>query len=159
MAANQEKIGVLFVCTGNICRSPTAEAVFRHLLCESGLEDRFLIDSAGTHGYHIGDPPDPRSIVTALRRGVDMRNLRARQFETDDFGTFDYILAMDAGHHAFLDRLARGAGRGSLSMFLSALRDVPDPYYGGQKDFDLVYELVEEGAKTLLATIRTRHGL
>jgi len=153
MAKNPDPIGVLFVCTGNICRSPTAEAVFRHHVAKAGLEHRFRIDSAGTHGYHIGDPPDHRAIATALAKGVDMRDLRARRFDAVDYNEFHYVLAMDASHHAFLGRLG---GKGVLGMFMAG--DVPDPYYGGQADFDLVYRLVDEGCGRWLSLIREKHG-
>lgn len=155
---SQPRIGVLFVCTGNICRSPTAEAVFRHKVREAGLEPHFRIDSAGTHGYHIGDPPDPRSIATALGKGVDMRDLRARKVEKADFTSFDYILAMDAGHFTHLERFG---GEGRLAMYMTdpGYRDVPDPYYGGQKDFDLVFRLVEQETSRLLKRLAGNHGL
>lgn len=148
------KIGVLFVCTGNICRSPTAEGVFRHKVRVAGLEPRFLIDSAGTHGYHIGDPPDHRAIATALGRGVDMRDLRARKVGSEDFEAFDYIYAMDAGHHGILSRFS---GRGALSLFMEGGEDVPDPYYGGQKDFDLVFDMVDQECERLLLFLRQKH--
>lgn len=153
-----ESIGVLFVCTGNICRSPTAEAVFRHVAREAGLEERFFIDSAGTHGYHIGDPPDPRSVATALSRGIDMRGLRARKVEAADFTRFHYILAMDGGHHALLSRFSARPPYGALDLFLGK-GDVPDPYYGTQQGFEDVYDLIEEGSRRLLDGLRARHGL
>lgn len=150
-----DQIGVLFVCTGNICRSPTAEAVFRHQVEAAGLGGRFLIDSAGTHGYHTGDPPDPRSVAAALARGVDMRDLRARKVENVDFSKFDHILAMDAGHHDILSRL--GDVR-RLSMFLDG-RDVPDPYYGPLAGFGDIYGLIELGCRDLLQKLRIFHHL
>lgn len=148
----------MFVCTGNICRSPTAEAVFRERVRVAGLESSFLIDSAGTHGYHIGDPPDSRSIATALGKGVDMRNLRARQVHKSDFDTFNHILAMDSGHFSHLARFDNASGR--LSMYLTGpdRRDMPDPYYGGQKDFDLVFRLVEEETERLLSRLVRDHA-
>ena len=100
------KYGVLFVCTGNICRSPTAEGIFRHYVREAGLEERFVIDSAGTHGYHIGDPPDRRTIDAARRRGFDLDKLRARKLRSSDFNEFDLILAMDSSHLRTLRTLA-----------------------------------------------------
>jgi len=151
-----ESIGVLFVCTGNICRSPTAEAVFRHHVLEAGLEDRFVIDSAGTHGYHIGDPPDPRSVATAMSRGVDMQGLRARKVEEGDFARFHYILAMDGGHHRLLSRFLPQPPYGALDLFLGQ-GDVPDPYYGTVKGFEDVYDLIEGGSRRLLSAIRETH--
>lgn len=153
-----ETVGVLFVCTGNICRSPTADAVFRHLVKEARLEDRFIVDSAGTHGYHIGDPPDLRSVATAMKRGVDMRALRARKVEKADFTRFHYILAMDGGHHRLLSRFSAQPPYGALSLFLGE-GDVPDPYYGAQEGFEHVYDLIEGGSRRLLSDIRVRHGL
>ena len=160
-----DRIAVLFVCTGNICRSPTAEAVFRHMVIKAGLEERFLIDSAGTHGYHIGDPPDPRTIATALSRGVDMHDLRARKATAVDFMRFHYILSMDLGHHVLMDRLRPDDFKGGLGLFLGfpkfgALgRDVPDPYYGTQTGFDHVYEMIERGCHRLLIGLREIHRL
>ena len=153
-----ESVGVLFVCTGNICRSPTAEAVFRHFVKEARLEDRFIVDSAGTHSYHIGDPPDPRSIATAMKRGVDMRGLRARKVEKADFSRFHYILAMDGGHHRILSRFPAQPPYGTLNLFLGE-GDVPDPYYGALEGFEHVYDLIEEGSRCLLSGIRAHHGL
>lgn len=153
-----ESIGILFVCTGNICRSPTAEAVFRHFVRAAQLEDRFVIDSAGTHGYHIGDPPDPRSVATAMKRGVDMRALRARKVERADFSRFHYILAMDGGHHSLLSRFSARPPYGTLGLFLGD-GDVPDPYYGTLKGFEDVYELIEEGSRRLFSHLRSHHGL
>ena len=151
---------VLFVCMGNICRSPTAEAVVREF---ARREARFAleVDSAGTHGYHAGDPPDERSIEAARRRGFDLSKLRARVVESADFERFDLVLAMDT---VVLDRLRgiapdRHAGRLKLFLdFAPALgaRDVPDPYYGGVAGFEEVLDLVEEGARGLLAALATR---
>jgi protein-tyrosine phosphatase len=158
-----QPFSVLFVCTGNICRSPTADAVLRHKVREAGLDHLIRVDSAGTHGYHIGHAPDPRAIETALVRGkVDMHDLRARQVSVQDFNEFDWIIAMDEGHHAALDRLAISGGRGKVLRFLSfrgdAGGDVPDPYYGGQQGFDRVYDMVEAGCAAILARIQADFG-
>lgn len=159
-------IGVQFVCTGNICRSPTAEAVFRHLAKKSGLLPAFNIGSAGTHGYHVGDPPDPRAIEIALERGVDMRSQRARRFETGDFSRYHYILAMDSGHHAHLMRERQGiVSAAVLDLFLkfpnkiNKLMDVPDPYYSDRRAFEAVYDMVEGQCRGLLAFLQEHHGL
>ncbi len=146
---------LLFVCTGNICRSPTAEAVFRHQVAQQGLQDRFRIDSAGTHGYHIGDAPDHRSTATAKRRGVNMAGLAARKFTVQDFDDFDLILALDKGHFAHMKRMVPKDARAKLIMFLEhhparKSECVPDPYYGDQAGFDHVYDLIEQGNEALL---------
>ncbi|PZO82837.1 MAG: phosphotyrosine protein phosphatase [Micavibrio aeruginosavorus] len=161
MPLKTQEIAVLFVCTGNICRSPTAHAVFWHKVREAGLDAHFRIESAGTHGYHIGDPSDPRAVATAWTRGgVDMSDLRARKIKPSDFGEFDYILAMDNGHHRILKDLYDRPQRAGLAMFLTgAAADVPDPYYGTQRDFDHVYDLVEAECDALLSRLRVKHGL
>lgn len=152
-------VGVLFVCTGNICRSPTAEGVFRHLAKQSGLAKRLLIDSCGTQGYHVGDPPDPRSIATARRHGVDLSTLRARQLRAADFQRFDYVLAMDRGHLQILERQNPGDGRTQLGLFLEHAGggEVPDPYYGDDHGFEQVYRLIATGAAALLEYIGHQH--
>jgi len=156
-----QRIGVLFVCTGNICRSPTAEGVLRHQAKLDGLEDRLKIDSAGTHGYHIGDPPDRRSVAAARRRGIDLSALRARQVATGDFEKFDYVIALDRGHFDLLRADCPPAHLSRLSMFLKHLgedlHDVPDPYYGNAKGFDDVLDLIERGCAALLAHIKREH--
>ena len=149
---------LLFVCTGNICRSPTAEAVFRYKVVACGLAERFFIDSAGTQGYHVGDLPDHRSIATAKNRGIDMANLSARKFSAQDLHDFDYIFALDKGHYAHMERMMPKEGRAKLVMFLEhhPLRKgecVPDPYYGDQAGFDHVYDLIEQGSDGLLKYI------
>ena len=146
------------MCTGNICRSPTAEAVFRHFTASAGLAERIGIDSAGTHGYHVGDPPDPRSIAAGAARGFDMKTLRARKVRTEDFRVFDLILAMDQEHHAHLSALRPREARATVKLFLDyhpKLRggDVPDPYYGGKEGFDEVLDMIEEASRALLADI------
>ncbi len=151
-------IKVLFVCTGNICRSPTAEGVFRHIVMAAGLADRIETDSAATHGYHIGDPPDPRTIAAAKARGFDLSPLRARKVTTADFRRFDLILAMDQGHLAHLQALRPADARAELRLFLdyhpgASLKDVPDPYYGDTSGFEHVLDLAEETARHLLQKI------
>lgn len=156
---------VLFVCMGNICRSPSAEAVFRELVKGRGLESSFVIDSAGTHGYHIGNPPDRRSIAAAARRGVDMRDLRARRFEAVDFERFDYLLAMDNDNRARMLALADGESQQQkLSLMLdyadTELTEVPDPYYGELDGFEQVLDLLEEACTGLLqAIVEQERGL
>lgn len=149
---------VLFVCMGNICRSPTAEGVFRHLVEAQGLTEKIIVDSAGTHNYHVGDAPDARSQAAAERRGYDLSRLRARQVVRDDFSTFDYVLAMDEGNLGLLRQQCPEANRGKLKLFLAyadnvELREVPDPYYGGAQGFEQVLDLVENAARGLLRDI------
>ena len=129
---------VLFVCMGNICRSPTAEGVFRAMVAREGLIDRVEADSAGTHGYHIGSPPDPRSIKAAKTRGYDLERLRARRVSSADFENFDLVLAMDSENQDALQRLCPHGREDRLKRFLDfapelKTRDIPDPYYGGPK--------------------------
>ncbi len=154
-------VRVLFVCTGNICRSPTAEGVFRHLVAEAGLSDRIGTDSVGLEGWHVGDPPDPRSIQTAARRGVNISDLRARLLTLDDFDRFDLLLAMDDGHHRDMLRRATGAQRDKVRMFMEAAAGhpapaVPDPYYGGPGGFESVQDMIEEGAGAWLRDLESR---
>lgn len=146
---------------GNICRSPTAEAVFRRHVGKAGMSEHILIDSAGTHDYHIGEPPDARTQSTAQQRGYNMGALRARQVGVKDFERFDYVLAMDHANLALLRRLA-GQGGGNPHLFLEyaqhhAQREVPDPYYGGADGFERVLDMVEDAAEGLLQHIRQRH--
>jgi len=157
-----QRIGVLFVCTGNICRSPTAEGVLRHQAKLAGLEGRLKIDSAGTHGYHIGDPPDRRSVAAARRRGIDLSALRARQVAAGDFEEFDYVIALDRGHFDLLRAYCPPAHLSRLSLFLKRLgekdlHDVPDPYYGNAQCFEDVLHLIERGCAALLAHIKREH--
>ncbi len=147
---------ILFVCTGNICRSPTAHGVLQHRISQSGLSDTiFAVDSAGIESYHIGDPPDLRTVDVAACRGYDLSGLRARQVRVRDFEDFDMILAMDGSHYAALMRQAPEAMRGKIGFFLDYLpgapmRDVPDPYYGSRADFEHVLDLIEQGVDGLL---------
>jgi protein-tyrosine phosphatase len=149
---------VLFVCTGNICRSPTAEGVFRHLARERGVLDLLRVDSAGTHEYHVGEAPDPRAIEHAARRGYDLSPLRARQVSGADFREFDRILAMDRGHLRQLKAMAPAGSPARVAMFLDHSGswrglDVPDPYYGGSRGFEEVLDMVEEASARLLEEI------
>lgn len=151
-------VRVLFVCMGNICRSPTAEGVFKRFVADYGLSKQIESDSAGTHDYHIGEPPDSRSQAAAKRRGYDLSALRARQVALDDFADFDYVLAMDEVNHAALRRLCPAQYRERVKLFLefspeAGRRDVPDPYYGGAQGFEEVLDLVELAAQGLLRHI------
>ncbi len=154
-----KQTSVLFVCMGNICRSPTAEVVFRHYVENAGLSDEILIDSAGTHDYHIGHPPDLRSQSAAAQRGYEMAGLRGRQVDSSDFERFDYILAMDKANLAILQYLAPRGCKKRLGLFLDYARhrgerEVPDPYYGGEQGFENVLDMVEDAAQGLLQHIR-----
>ena len=149
---------VLFVCLGNICRSPTAEGVLRHKLVEQGLSGQVLVDSAGTGDWHVGKAPDPRTREAAARRGYDLSPLRGRQVSTDDFARFELILAMDAHNLAHLQRLRPAQPRAELDLFLrrydSPLDEVPDPYYGGAQGFEQVLDLIEDACYGLIREIR-----
>jgi protein-tyrosine phosphatase len=152
--------GVLFVCTGNICRSPTADGVMRRLVREAGLAQAIRVDSAGTHDYHVGEPPDPRAQEHARRRGYDLSGLRARRIEAGDFDAFELILAMDRGHLAILRRMARQPQQQDKLHLLMEyalsrqLDEVPDPYYGGPGGFERVLDMVESAARGLLEHLR-----
>lgn len=156
------KVKVLFVCMGNICRSPTAEAVFRRHVMEAGRVEEIWIDSAGTHDYHIGEPPDPRTQQAASRRGYDMSALRGRQVAADDFARFDYVLAMDESNLSILRRLRPTGAESHLGLFLEfagrhAESEVPDPYYGGASGFERVLDMVEDASQGLLRHILKQH--
>lgn len=149
---------MLFVCMGNICRSPTAEAVFRELVRREAAEHGFEADSAGTHAYHVGSAPDARTIAAARRRGIDMSKLRARIVEAEDFERFDLLLAMDEQNYRHLLDMAPPERRDRVRLFLEFApaqerREVPDPYYGGPTGFEDVLDLVEEAARGLLAEL------
>ena len=155
-------IRVLFVCTGNICRSPTAEGVFRALAEAEGLGEAIAADSAGTHGYHVGDAPDTRAQAAAARRGIDLSGQRSRLFGAGDFEIFDYVLAMDRMNYRTLSIACPAHARGRLSLFLDfapslGLNEVPDPYYGAEVGFEDVLDIVEAASRGLLAAIREAH--
>jgi protein-tyrosine phosphatase len=152
-------IKVLFVCTGNICRSPSAEGVFRRMVRNAGLDGQIATDSAGTHDYHVGEAPDPRSVEAARARGIDIDDLRARQVRPRDFDEFDLILAMDRGHAALLNGMAPDHARDRIHLFMdyapeAPKREVPDPYYGEGTHFNETLDLIEAASTGLLDAIR-----
>ena len=154
-----KKFSVLFVCTGNICRSPTADGVLRKMVTDAGLAKVVEVDSAGTHDYHVGEPPDGRSQEHALKRGYDLSPLRARQVQVDDFEKFDLLLALDDGHLKILQRLCPPKYRSKVHRFTEFCtrhksHEVPDPYYGGAQGFEHVLDLVEDGCAGLIDHIR-----
>jgi protein-tyrosine phosphatase len=157
MADIKSKTSVLFVCMGNICRSPTAEGVFRHRIVEAGLQEQIIVDSAGTHAYHVGSPPDRRANAAAERRGISLGELRARRVSEADFERFDYIIAMDEDNVAHLKEEAPPEYHSKVRLFLEFSsgkeREVPDPYYGGSSGFERVLDLVEEASRGLLETL------
>ena len=153
------KTGVLFVCMGNICRSPTAEAVFRLHARRAGLEHRLLIDSAGTHGSHEGDPPDARAIAVARSRGYDLAGIRSRPVVQSDFERFHYVLGMDNYNLRFLQSMKPPGSPAHVGRLLDfaphlGVEEIDDPYYGGPGHFDTVLERIQAGADGLLAEIR-----
>ncbi|MDP2829268.1 MAG: low molecular weight protein-tyrosine-phosphatase [Sulfuricellaceae bacterium] len=149
---------ILFVCMGNICRSPAAEGVFRDLVARSGMGVSIQIDSAGTHDYHIGALPDARMRAAALKRGCDLGGLRGRQVGVDDFQQFDHILAMDQANLSNLKQICPPELQHKIRLFLEfsqnfSEREVPDPYYGAQQGFEHVLDLIEDASQGLLASI------
>lgn len=155
-------VNVLFVCMGNICRSPTAQGVFSGLVKRQGLERLINVDSAGTHSYHLGECPDRRAQQIAMRRGIDLSHLRARRIEKTDFERFDYVLAMDEENYQYLESLCQVPYRPKLKLFLEFAphlheREVPDPYYGGINGFERVLDMIEEASTGLLEDIRRHH--
>ncbi|MFL2501780.1 MAG: low molecular weight protein-tyrosine-phosphatase [Luminiphilus sp.] len=157
------RVRVLFVCMGNICRSPTAHALFRQAVTAAGLHEEIAVDSAGTHAYHIGNPPDARATATALEQNIDMTDLRARQVCEADFERFDYVVAMDRDNLALLEASCPPAAQYRLSLMLDWAEDwgdeVPDPYYGGDEGFIRVFDMLTEASQGLLAHIVSSHGL
>ncbi|MDZ7600407.1 MAG: low molecular weight protein-tyrosine-phosphatase [Hoeflea sp.] len=156
-SADGTQLSVLFVCMGNICRSPLAEGIFRAVLSEAGLGGRVAIDSAGTGSWHQGDAPDPRSVETAARHGIDISAQRARQLAPEDFDRFDLIFAMDRSNEATLKARSPSSRHGRIFLFLDYTlghrADVPDPYYGGTDGFEDVFQLLREGCTVLASRL------
>lgn len=150
---------VLFVCTGNICRSPTAEGVLRKRAAEQGVAVQ--VDSAGTHGYHVGEPPDPRSVRAAAQRGYDISGIRARKLGHGDFADYDYLVALDEGHLEIMRRVCPPEQQHKLFAMMAFAphlghTEVPDPYYGPPQGFEQVLDLLEEASEGLLAELLRR---
>jgi protein-tyrosine phosphatase len=159
---NNRVVRVLFVCMGNICRSPTAHGVFRKRVAEQGLQHLIEVDSAGTHAYHVGNPADRRAQATAARRGVDLGDLIARQAVPEDFIQFDYVLAMDQDNYHDLSAICPPGQEQKIELFLDyapeiRTREVPDPYYGGTDGFERVFDMVEAASRGLIEDIRRRY--
>jgi protein-tyrosine phosphatase len=154
------KTSVLFVCMGNICRSPTAEGVFRHFVDEAGMAEKIEVDSAGTHAYHVGEPADRRARAVAQKRDMSLDGIKARRVSDDDFANFDYIIAMDEDNKARLLEQSPPEYHDKIQLFLSYTSlqetDVPDPYYGGAAGFERVLDLIEAASKGLLAVLIDR---
>jgi len=157
-------VRVLFVCLGNICRSPTAEGVFRATVERAGLREHIEIDSAGTHAYHVGEPPDARAQLAARRRGIDLSGLRGRRATRVDIERFDYVLAMDEENYQNLMAICPPGLEAKVQLFMKFAPDrperaVPDPYFGGDAGFERVLDMIEEASQGLLAHLRRQHGL
>ena len=159
MMETTESQQILFVCMGNICRSPTAEGVFRKILEDQAPEVSIRVDSAGTHAYHVGEPPDSRACLAAARRGIDLSTQRARRVTEDDFRVFDLVIAMDELNYELLLEISPSEHHECVRLFMDFApqvesRNVPDPYYGGSTGFEEVLDLVEEASLGLLAYLR-----
>ena len=157
-------MNVLFVCMGNICRSPTAHGVFEQLVKSKGLNQQIFTDSAGTHAYHIGEAPDRRSQAEARKHGIDISHQRAQQIKTQDFEYFDYIIAMDSSNYYDLKQIAPRQLHSKIYRFMQFApnwgnKDVPDPYYGGSKGFENVFKMVEAASEGLLKHILSTDSL
>ena len=157
-----EKIKVLFCCMGNICRSPTAQGVFQALVEKEGLQDRIEVDSAGTHAYHVGEPPDQRAQETARKRGFDLSDQRARRAVAEDFLLFDYVVAMDQDNYHALYAICPEGMEEKIHLLMDyapefRTREVPDPYYGGSSGFEQVFDMVEAAATGFLEALKQRH--
>lgn len=150
---------ILFICTGNICRSPTAEGVANKYIINNALQYLIKVDSAGTHSYHVGEPPDPRTREAAMKRGIDLSARRARKVVPEDFERFDLLLAMDNENLAWLKRASRPEYHDKLRLFMSyashfVTDEVPDPYYGGGQGFELVLDMIENAAQGLIEALQ-----
>ena len=147
---------VLFVCTGNICRSPTAEGIFRQQVADAGLSDKIITDGCGLQQWHVGEAPDPRTVEAAKQRGYDLSDLRARKLQLNDFNDFDLLLAMDKGHYNDMQDTAPTGTAHKIHMFLEPVKDqfgqieVPDPYYGEANGFEIVLDMVESASAAWL---------
>ncbi len=148
---------VLFVCLGNICRSPLAEGILQAKVDAAGLSDRFQLDSAGCGGWHVGEAPDPRSIAAAARHGVSIDHQKARKLTTEDFDAFDLILGMDRDNVAYLRKMKPRESRARVALYLEdalgTAKDVPDPYYGTPADFETVFQLCDRASDALLKAL------
>ena len=159
-----EKVRILFVCMGNICRSPTAQGVFTSLLKAEGLSEFFEVDSAGTHAYHEGEPPDSRAGSAARKRGIDLGDQRARRIHPDDFDYFDYVVAMDRSNFEDLAGSCASQHQSKVRLFLDFASElpeteIPDPYYGGPQGFERVLDLIEHASRAMISELRKQHRL
>ncbi len=157
-------VKLLFVCTGNICRSPLAEGILTELAEREGLAGQVIADSAGTHGYHVGDPPDPRSIDVAARRGIDISRQRARKLRASDLSRFDLVVALDRTHRDHILAICPPALRGRVVLLMDFADgigppDVDDPYYGDDAGFERAYATIERGVRGLLEFVRREYRL
>lgn len=154
-------VKVLFVCLGNICRSPTAHGIFEKMVISAGLQDKIGVDSCGTGSWHVGQPPDERTLKTARERGYDISHLRARKLAAEDFDRFDYILSMDTRNLADVIKKAPADYKGQIKLLLDFSKErnvleVPDPYYGGDEGFDRIFNMIESACECLLDELKKK---